>query len=167
MKESYGAVVPTRLDPAVFVAAPREDVFGYLADPRNRPEWQASLDTIELLDPLAHGEDPYVGLRWIDRVKVGPPFELQISRLEPDQLWSEVGSAGPFTAYGTLLFEDETRDGKAGTRVHCIARVHGRGLQRVRYPFDVGGRGRVPCLGEHGAGSLDQGSDCGVALLRH
>ena len=64
----------------------------------------------------------------MDRVKVGPPFELQISRLEPGRLWSEVGSAGPFTAYGTLLFEDETRDGRAGTRVQCIARVHGRGV---------------------------------------
>ena len=57
--------------------------------------------------------------------KVGPPFELQISRLEPDRLWSEVGTAGPFTAYGTLLFEDETREGTGapGTRVRCIARV--------------------------------------------
>ena len=127
-------VVPRRWDASVFVAAPRSVVFDYLADPRNRPEWQASLDTIELLDPLAREQPPYVGLRWIDRVKVGPPFELQISRLEPDQLWSEVGSAGPFTAYGTLLFEDETRDGKAGTRVHCIARVHGRSLARPLGP---------------------------------
>jgi hypothetical protein len=127
-------VVPRRWDASVFVAAPRPVVFDYLADPRNRPEWQASLDTIELLDPLSREQEPYVGLRWIDRVKVGPPFELQISRLEPDQLWSEVGSAGPFTAYGTLLFEDETRDGREGTRVDCIARVHGRGLARPLGP---------------------------------
>ena len=127
-------VVPRRWDASVFVAAPRPVVFDYLADPRNRPQWQASLDTIELLDPLSRDQEPYVGLRWIDRVKVGPPFELQISRLEPGQLWSEVGSAGPFTAYGTLLFEDETRDGTAGTRVHCIARVHGRGLARPLGP---------------------------------
>jgi uncharacterized protein YndB with AHSA1/START domain len=123
-------VVPRRWDASVFVAAPRRAVFDYLADPRHRPEWQASLATVELLDPLARLEPPYVGLRWIDHVKVGPPFELQISRLEPDRLWSEVGSAGPFTAYGTLLFEDETREGVAGTRVHCIARVQGRGVAR-------------------------------------
>ena len=118
----------------MFVAAPRPVVFAYFADPRNRPEWQASLRTIELLDPLAPEEEPYVGLRWIDKVKVGPPFELQISRLEPGELWSEVGSAGPFTAYGTLLFEDETRDDVTGTRVHCIARVHGRGPARPLGP---------------------------------
>jgi uncharacterized protein YndB with AHSA1/START domain len=123
-------VVPRRWDASVFVAAPRPAVFEYLADPRNRPEWQASLASIELLDPLEPEQEPYVGLRWVDKVKVGPPFELQISRLEPGELWSEVGAAGPFTAYGTLVFEDETRDGEAGTRVHCIARVHGRGLVR-------------------------------------
>ncbi|CAA9319961.1 MAG: hypothetical protein AVDCRST_MAG24-294 [uncultured Nocardioidaceae bacterium] len=118
----------------MFVAAPRPVVFAYFADPRNRPEWQASLRSIELLDPLAPEEEPYVGLRWVDKVKVGPPFELQISRLEPGELWSEVGSAGPFTAYGTLLFEDETRDDVTGTRVHCIARVHGRGAARPLGP---------------------------------
>ena len=127
-------VVPRRWDATVFVAAPRRVVFDYFADPRNRPEWQASLASVELLDPLAPDEEPYVGLRWVDRVKVGPPFELQISRLEPDRLWSEVGTAGPFTAYGTLLFEDETREGAVGTRVHCIARVHGRGVARPLGP---------------------------------
>ena len=127
-------VVPRRWDASVFVAAPRTVVFDYFADPRNRPEWQASLAAVELPDPLAAEEEPYVGLRWVDKVKVGPPFELQISRLEHDRLWSEVGTAGPFTAYGTLLFEDETRDGTAGTRVHCIARVHGRGVARPLGP---------------------------------
>ena len=127
-------VVPRRWDASVFVAAPRELVFDYFADPRNRPEWQATLASVDLLDPLGPDEPPYVGLRWVDEVKVGPPFELQISRLEPGRLWSEVGSAGPFTAYGTLLFEDETRDGAVGTRVHCIARVHGRGVARPLGP---------------------------------
>ena len=127
-------VVPRRWDASVFVAAPRRVVFDYFADPRHRPEWQASLATIELLDPLGPEQEPYVGLRWIDKVKVGPPFELQISRLEPDRLWSEVGTAGPFTAYGTLLFEDETLDDAPCTRVHCIARVHGRGIARPLGP---------------------------------
>ena len=127
-------VVPRRWDPSVFVAAPRRVVFAYFADPRNRPEWNATLASIELLDPLAPDQEPYVGLRWVDKVKVGPPFELQISRLEADRLWSEVGAAGPFTAYGTLLFEDENRDGTTGTRVHCIARVHGRGVARPLGP---------------------------------
>ena len=126
-------VVPRRWDASVFVAAPRRVVFDYFADPRHRPEWQASLATIELLDPLAPGQEPYVGLRWIDKVKVGPPFELQISRLEPDRLWSEVGSAGPFTAYGTLLFEDETRNATAGTRVPATPSRVSSSKSRVPY----------------------------------
>ncbi len=131
---SASDVVPGRWDPSVLVAAPRHVVFGYLADPRNRPQWQASLAAVELLDPLAPDQEPYVGLRWVDQVKVGPPFELQISRLEPGRLWSEVGSAGPFTAYGTLLFQDESVNGGPGTRVRCIARVRGRGPARPLGP---------------------------------
>ena len=121
MSESYGAVVPTRLDPAVFVAAPRADVYDYLADPRNRPEWQASLDRVELLD---EGE-PRVGMRWIDHVRVGPAFELQIIGMEPGQLWAEMGTVGPFRAFVTLFFDDEVRDGVDGTCVRIVARVRG------------------------------------------
>lgn len=124
--ESYGAVVPTRWDAALFVAAPRAVVFAYLADPRNRPEWQGSLDRVELLDD---GE-PRVGMRWVDRLKGGPAFELQIIGLEPGEMWAEVGTAGPVTAFVTLLFEDETRDGVAGTCVRVVARVRGRGAAR-------------------------------------
>ena len=105
------------------VRAPRSEVFAYLADPRNRPEWQGSLDRVEVL--AADGPEPHVGMRWVDHVKVGPPFTLSISALQPDELWSEVGSAGPFTALGTLLFTDEP--GPA-TRVTCVARVRGRGV---------------------------------------
>jgi uncharacterized protein YndB with AHSA1/START domain len=110
----------------VFISAPRPEVFAYLADPRNRPQWQASLSRVELLDPGA----PHVGMRWVDHVRVGPAFELRITALEPDRLWAEVGSTGPFTAFGTLLFEDEARGGAVGTRVRCVARVRARGLVR-------------------------------------
>ena len=40
--------------------------FAYLADPRNRPEWQSSLRRVELLD---EGE-PRVGMRWRDHTAV-------------------------------------------------------------------------------------------------
>ena len=126
MSESYGAAVARRWDASAFVAAPRPAVFAYLADPRNRPEWQASLRGVELLD---EGE-PFVGMRWVDHVKAGPAFQLQIIGMEPGRMWAEVGSTGPFTAFGTLLFEDETRDGRLGTCVRCVARVRGRRLAK-------------------------------------
>jgi hypothetical protein len=66
-----------------------------------------------------------VGLRWIDHVKVGPPFELQIIAMDPDDLWAEMGRIGPLRAFVTLLFQDETRDGVTGTCVRIVARVRG------------------------------------------
>lgn len=120
-----------RWDAAVFVAAPRQRVFDYLADPHNRPQWQASLRRVEVLDD----GPPRVGTRWVDHVYGAPPFHLEITHMLDGELWAEVGTSGPFTAYGTLLFEDAVRDGVTGTGVHCIARVSGRGPARVLAPF--------------------------------
>lgn len=122
MGPSY-ATRPGRWDASVLVAAPRDRVYAYFADPVNRPEWQASLKRVEVLDP----GPPHPGQRWIDHVAVGPAFELQIIAMDEGSLWAEVGSTGPFTAFGTLLFEDATVDGAAGTKVTCVARVRARG----------------------------------------
>jgi uncharacterized membrane protein len=120
-----------RWDARVFVAAPRQRVYDYFADPGNRPQWQASLRRVEVLDE----GPPRVGTRWVDHVYGAPPFHLRITRMDPGELWAEVGSSGPFTAYGTLLFEDAVKDGVHGTGVHCVARVTGRGVARPLAPF--------------------------------
>ncbi|GAA1940628.1 SRPBCC family protein [Nocardioides marmoribigeumensis] len=117
----------------VFVAAPRDRVAVYFADPVNRPEWQASLRRVEILDP---GE-PHVGQRWVDHVHAAPPFHLRTTRWEPGRVWAEEGTSGPFTAVATLRFEDEVRDGVAGTRVTCTPRVTARGPAR---PLALGAR---------------------------
>jgi uncharacterized protein YndB with AHSA1/START domain len=119
--------VPTRLgDPAVFVAAPRPRVFDYLADPRNRPEWQGSLASVELLDE----GPPRLGMRWVDHVRGGLRFRLAISELVPSTRWAETGRTGPLTAEVRLLFEDAVRDGIQGTLVRLAVRVRGRGAAR-------------------------------------
>jgi uncharacterized protein YndB with AHSA1/START domain len=116
----------SRWDPAVFVAAPRAQVFDYLADPRNRPEWQASLARVELLDE----GPPRVGTRWVDHVRGGVRFRLRITEMVPATRWAEQGSTGPLTAQVTLLFEDALRDGVEGTLVRLVVRVRGRGVAR-------------------------------------
>ena len=126
MSDSYPVVVPGRWDASVFVPAPRSDVFDFLSDPRTRPQWQASLDRVEMID---EGE-PHVGMRWVDRLKLGLAFELQIIGMEPDDMWAEIGSTGPFTTFVTLFFEDETQGGVDGTRVRVVARVRGRRLAK-------------------------------------
>jgi uncharacterized membrane protein len=69
----------------VVVAKPVELVFPFLADPRNRPRWQASLRSVEM---LTDGE-PRVGMCWRERPGGLVWFELCIIELEPNQLWTE------------------------------------------------------------------------------
>jgi uncharacterized protein YndB with AHSA1/START domain len=124
--ESYGAVVPNRWDPSVRIPAPRAQVFAYLADPRHRTEWQAGLARVQMVD---EGE-PRVGMRWVDHLAGGLAFDLQIIGMEPDRMWAEVTRKGPFTAFMTLLFEDDTVEGTPGTCVRIVPRVRGRRLAR-------------------------------------
>ena len=109
---AYDAVVPRRWDARVFAAAPRSAVFAYLSDPVNRPEWQASLKRVEVLD----AGPPHVGQRWVDHVKVGPRFELQITGLEPDRLWAETGTSGPFTRLRHAALRGRDPDGRGRAR---------------------------------------------------
>jgi hypothetical protein len=126
MTQPYAGVAPGRWDPAVFVAAPRSTVFGYFADPENRPEWQASLARVTLIDP----NPPHHGQRWKDHLRGGPSFELQTIAMDDGSVWAEIVTTGPFTAIVTLLFEDAERDGVPGTLVRCVPRVMARGVLR-------------------------------------
>lgn len=62
-----------------------ESVFPFLADPRNRPRWQSSLRTVEM---LSEGE-PRVGMAWRERPGGLIRFDMRISALEPQALWAE------------------------------------------------------------------------------
>ena len=130
--ESYGPVVPNRWDPAVRIPAPRAQVYAYLADPRHRAEWQAGLVRVEMVD---EGE-PRVGMRWVDHLTGGLSFDLQIIGMEPERMWAEVTRKGPFTAFMTLLFDDETVDGRPGTCLRIVPRVRGH---RFAKPMGVAG----------------------------
>jgi hypothetical protein len=112
--------------PAVYAAVPRPAAYAYLADPRNRPEWQASLARVELLDD----GPPRVGMRWVDHLHGGLRFRLRITELVSDVVWAESGSLGPLTAVVRLHFDDAERGGVPGTRVRIVVRVRGRGVAR-------------------------------------
>lgn len=112
-----------RWDPAFTVRAERQHVFDYLADPRHRPQWQASLRRVELLD----AGPPRVGLRWVDHLHGGVRFGLGIVAMDPPRLWAEAGRLGPVTAHLTVLVDDA---GGGRTRVQVVPRLTGRGLAR-------------------------------------
>ena len=111
---------------------PVEEAFAYLADPRNRPEWQSSLRSVEMLDD---GE-PRVGMRWRDHTVVGLVPQMEITTLEPGELWVEKGHwRGVIQAILTLGFEP--------TATGCMRRRAVPG-PRARHPRP-GGLGRHRC----------------------
>lgn len=110
-------------DSSVIVHAPVERVFGYLADPRNRTQWQSSLKAIAPADP---GE-PRVGTRWIDVTRVGLRPLMEITRMEPFRVWEERGHWHGVEAVLTLRFTAVP----TGTRVSAEATLDGKGLARV------------------------------------
>ena len=118
---------------------PRDAVFAYLADPRNRPEWQASLLSVTLRDRTA---EPQVGMAWRDNtlaVLVRP--RLEITRLEPPRVWAESGRWRGITASLTMFFDTTP----TGCRVRAAGSLAGSGIWAV--PVVVAGRLAGPAIG--------------------
>ena len=101
---------------------PVHDAFTYLADPRNRPEWQSSLRRVELLD---QGE-PQIGLRWRDHTAARVVPEMEITQLEPDVLWAESGRWRAIEADLTLRFAPH----RGGCSIDAEFVVRGEGYLR-------------------------------------
>jgi hypothetical protein len=102
---------------------PVDVAFTYLADPRNRPQWQSSLTRVEL---LTDGE-PRVGTRWRDHTRPGLVPEMEITVLEPGRAWAETGRWRGFSAELTLGFEPAA----SGCMVEVTFRVRHPGLLAV------------------------------------
>ncbi len=91
------------------IAAPPRATFDYLAEPRNRAQWQSSLRAVQMLT-----DGPTrVGTRWLDRTIVGAAPCLEITAMTPPSattstvavgVWSEVGHWRGLTASLTLAF---------------------------------------------------------------
>jgi uncharacterized protein YndB with AHSA1/START domain len=84
---------------------PPEVAFDYLADPRNRPEWQSSLKRVEHVDG-----DPRVGQTWVDVTKPGVRPAMETTELDRPHRWTETGTWRGVAATLTLTFT-ETADG--------------------------------------------------------
>jgi hypothetical protein len=101
---------------------PTSDAYAYLADPRNRPQWQSSLRAVDLLD---QGE-PRVGMRWRDLTSARLAPEMVITEMQPEVLWAETGRWRAIEADLVLRFAP--REG--GCQVTASFEVRGRGLLR-------------------------------------
>ena len=109
---------------SVDIAAPREQVFDYFADPRNRADWQSSLKRIRMLD----SGDPREGIRWQDVTKVGVVAEMVTTVQERPERWAETGTWRGVRADLTMIFENLAN---GGTRAHVEAQLYGEGAYAV------------------------------------
>lgn len=108
--------------------SPRDEVFEYLANPANRPQWQASLLSVRLPQRRA---TPRVGLRWRETTLVGVRPRMEIEELEPGRRWSERGTWYGVTGILALSFSDvPARAGRGGHEclVEADGELTGRGL---------------------------------------
>ncbi len=115
---------------------PPETVFRYLADPRNPPEWQASLLSVTLHDRA----EPYVGMTWRDNTMAGVRPSMEITELSPFKVFSEVGRWRGIDATLTLRF---TGVG-TGCRVHASGSLSGSGPWQL--PARAAGRLAGPAI---------------------
>ena len=105
-------------------AVPLDVVFDYLADPRNRPEWQSSLRRVELIDDVA----PRVGARWLDHTKPGLAPAMEITELQPGVRWAETGTWRGISADLVLDFSTRISGARPGCQVVASFEVRGRGV---------------------------------------
>jgi uncharacterized protein YndB with AHSA1/START domain len=120
---------------------PRELVFDYLADPRNRPEWQASLLSVTLADRGDRAAEPHLGMRWRDNTLAGVRPRLEISRYEPPRVWAETGRWHGIRAELTMLLDTTP----TGCRVRARGSLSGGGPWAL--PVTVAGRLAGPAIG--------------------
>ena len=98
-------------------------LFCFLAEPRNRPLWQASLREVVDVD---EGE-PRVGQRWRDVTKAGVRPAMEIVELTPDHVLGETGSWRGVDGVLTMRFAEIP----TGTRLVVEGRLTGRGPYAV------------------------------------
>jgi hypothetical protein len=94
---------------------PVSAAYAYLSEPANRPAWQASLWRIEMVT-----EGPTrVGTQWYDVLPGGVRPLMEITVMQPETVWAEVGKWHGVTALLRLEFEATT----AGTVVRAVVDV--------------------------------------------
>jgi uncharacterized membrane protein len=128
----------------IVIDRPRDEVFAFLADPENDPQWRTGV-----VD-LKHVSGSGVGARYAQGVK-GPrgrriPADIEITELIPGELIAFQTITGPVRPRGRyLLFSAE-----AGTRVRFELDADVRGVKRLMAPMvqrtmdsEVGQLGRL------------------------
>ncbi len=119
--------LPMRLELDYLMHQPVERVFAYIADPRNRPDWQRSIREFTM---ISDGE-PRLGMQWRERPLGAPEFLMEITAFETDHLWAERGESPAATGELTIHFAP---DGDR-THLHLTIEVDLKGFRKLAAPF--------------------------------
>jgi uncharacterized membrane protein len=113
----------------IVINCPREDVFAFLADPENDPQWRSGV--LDLKRVSGNG----IGARYAQGVK-GPggrriPADIEITELIPGKAIAFQTVTGPVRPRGR--YQLDTADG--GTRVRFELESNVKGVKRLLGPM--------------------------------
>jgi uncharacterized membrane protein len=113
----------------VLIARPIDEVFAFVADVRNRPRWDDSVESQELTspEPIRVGSTVRTRLRSTGREY---QYTWEIVEHEPPNRMTVESTSGPFPT--TLAFQFDGREG--GTQVEASVTGHPTGLLRLLQP---------------------------------
>lgn len=115
---------------AVEISRPPDEVFAFVADARNRPSWDESVDSEELTspEPIGVGSTVRTRLRSMGRAYV---LTWEIVEHEPPSRQTIESTSGPFAT--TLAYELSAQDG--GTFVQFSVTGRPMGMLRLLQPL--------------------------------
>jgi hypothetical protein len=115
---------------AILVSRPQAEVFEFVADARNRPRWDDSVDSEELTspEPIGVGSTVRTRLQSMGREHV---YTWEIVEHQPPDRMTVESTSGPFPT--TLAFEFSSRDD--GTWVEASVTGRPAGALRLLEPM--------------------------------
>ncbi len=119
----------TKVEYSVEIAAPLQEVFAFVSDPLNDPEWETALLSGQTLGSREAADSKLTNLR---KLLLGPRFEAtaEIAGLEPNSRIDVRGASGPLPFEGSWTFEPAGE----GTKVTFTGEVRGSGLSKAAKP---------------------------------
>ena len=117
-------------DFTIQVSKPPAEVFAYIADLENAPQWVPDLVSVTKVSAGVVG----VGTRYDEVVRMGgkeSTAELEVTEYEPDRTFAHKGQGGPAHFTGRFIVEPD----KGGTRLRHEYTVEMTGFAKLMAPF--------------------------------
>lgn len=115
---------------AVLISRPLDEVFAFVADARNRPRWDDSVDSEELAsqEPIGVGTTVRTRMRSMGREY---EYTWEVTEHQPPSRMTIESTSGPFPT--TLAYQLAARDG--GTLVDFAVTGRPSGIMRLLEPL--------------------------------